>query len=118
MLSTAAVHFCAPGWFQSCRAVFVGLEIFTPLHFTLKIEFCLPLSTLPLLCASVESCLFFKHALLFEAAEILVAHFMMLSMGQILTGILLLYKAWGKVAAFPGKLGEAGRKTVLFFLLL
>jgi len=41
------------------------------------------LSTLPPVCASVEISLFLKHALLFEAAEVFVAHFMMTSKGQI-----------------------------------
>lgn len=73
------------------------------------------LSTFPLLCASVESRLFSKRALVFETAEVFVAHFMVMSKGQIRTEVLLLLKARGKVAPCPGKLREAGRKTVLFF---
>lgn len=76
------------------------------------------LSTLPLLCASVEGHLFLKHALLFEVADVFVAHFTVMSKGQTWTGTLLLHKARDKVVRSPGKLREAGRQTVLFFSLL
>lgn len=82
MLSAAMIDFCAPdGAPQQYRAIFVGLEIFTPLNFALKIGFacfCLPLSILPLLCASVEwrfFFFFFKCAVVFVVAQVFVANF-------------------------------------------
>lgn len=76
------------------------------------------LHTLSLLCSSTQSCLVLKCALLFEASEVFVVHFMIMSKGQFSTESLLLHKAQGKVAPSPGKLREAGRKTMLLFSLL